>query len=409
MVADITHNNIYTRSVTIFTKPIIKIRPLERGASIMTYDVVIIGAGSMGMAAGYYLSKQGKSVALIDAHDPPHTEGSHHGETRVIRHAYGEGETYVPLALRSQQLWDELEQESKMDLFEKTGVLNIGTKDSEFLSNVIQSAETFDLSVDILTAEEINGRWPGYQLPPHLMGCYEKNSGLLWSEKAISAFRLGAVQYGAHLYPNTIVKAIDPADDEVTVQLKRQALTGKQLIITAGKGTNDITKLIGQTLPLTPVRKTFTWFHSSESLYSPEVFPTWSFDDGTRTYYGFPSMNKSGIKIGRHDSDEDIPAKHPLEPFGIFAEDNEETPQFAATHMAEDVQLKEGRVCVYTNTPDGDFIIDRLPGHSNIIAACGFSGHGFKFSSGIGEILSQMVVDGESEQDISYFQLSRFT
>lgn len=374
----------------------------------MTYDVVIIGAGSMGMATGYYLAKQGKSVALIDAHDPPHTEGSHHGETRVIRHAYGEGETYVPLALRSQELWHELEQESKMDIFEKTGVLNIGTRNSEFLSNVIESAETFDLSVDILTAEEINGRWPGYQLPPHLMGCYEKNSGLLWSEKAISAFRLGAVQNGAHLYTNSRVKSIDPGANEVTVKLTNERLVGKQLIITAGKGTNDIVALVGQQLPLTPVRKTFAWFHSSESLYSPEVFPTWSYDDGTSTYYGFPSLNESGIKIGRHDSDEYIPITEPLEPFGTFTEDNEETTQFAATHMAEDVQLKEGRVCVYTNTPDGDFIIDRLPGHQNVIVACGFSGHGFKFSSGIGEILSQMVVDGEPEQEIGSFRIRRF-
>ncbi len=120
-------------------------------------------------------------------------------------------------------------------------------------------------------------------------------------------------------------------------------------------------------------------------------------------------MNRAGLKVGRHDSDQNIPARQPLEPFGTFAEDNEETPQFVITHMAEDVRLKEGRVCTYTNTPDGDFIIDRLSGHENIIVACGFSGHGFKFSTGIGEILSQMVVEGEPEQEIGSFRMGRFT
>jgi len=148
------------------------------------YDVVIIGAGLIGMAASYYLAKARKSVALVNSHNPSHTEGSHHGETRLIRHAYGEGEKYVPIALRSQELWHELEEETGFNVFENTGIFNIGTRNSAFIQNVIQSVNTFTLDTKVLIAREINEKWPGFQLPDHLMGCFERNSGILFSEKA---------------------------------------------------------------------------------------------------------------------------------------------------------------------------------------------------------------------------------
>src|SRR5690625_3648713 len=141
------------------------------------FDVIIIGAGSVGMATGYYLSKRGQSVALIDKYDPPHANGSHHGDTRLIRHAYGEGENYVPLVLRSQQLWEQLATNTNMEIFLKTGVLNVGTAESSFFENVIQSAEKYSLEIEILSASEINERWPGFQLTPEYRGCYENNSG----------------------------------------------------------------------------------------------------------------------------------------------------------------------------------------------------------------------------------------
>ena len=151
----------------------------------MEADAIIIGAGSMGMAAGYYLARGNKKVVLIDPYDPPHAEGSHHGETRLIRHAYGEGENYVPMALRAQELWFELERESGRRLFHQTGVLNIGTPESDFLKNVRRSVEVHSLPADFLTAPEVNERWPGFQLSGELTACYEPNSGILMSEEAI--------------------------------------------------------------------------------------------------------------------------------------------------------------------------------------------------------------------------------
>ncbi|GIO21518.1 N-methyl-L-tryptophan oxidase [Oceanobacillus sp. J11TS1] len=374
----------------------------------MMYDVIIIGAGSMGMAAGYYLTEAGQKVALIDAYDPPHEEGSHHGETRLIRHAYGEGGNYVPLALHSQELWEELEGKSEKRIFLKTGVLNFGPKDSAFLDTVQKSAQEHNLSLEEMTAEEINTRWPGFQLESEFIGYFEKNSGVLFSENAIRAYRTLAEKNGADLYTNTRVHAIETTADEVTVKVNDNEIKGKKLLITAGKGTNQVAKLLQRTLPLSPTRKTFSWFKTEKTHYEEGMFPGWGYDDGESTYYGFPSVEEAGIKIGRHDQGHPLEEPEKLEPFGTYPEDEEETLAFAHKYFSKDIQLKEGRVCTYTNTPDEDFIIDYLPGYANVLVACGFSGHGFKFSSGIGESLAKILTGREPAVSLESFRLDRF-
>ncbi|MFD1608196.1 N-methyl-L-tryptophan oxidase [Oceanobacillus luteolus] len=374
----------------------------------MDFDVVIVGAGTAGMAAGYFLSKRGKRVALIDAYDPPHTEGSNHGETRIIRHAYGEGSHYVSMALRASELWGELEQEVDRKIFYNTGVLNIGTKDSAFLKNVITTADTFNLPVEVLSAEEVNNRWPGFKLEKNLVGCFEKTSGVLLSEEAIRAYRELSLKYGAILLSNAKIEKMIVNDSKVEVRLDGKKINGNQLLITAGKGTNHVLSLLGLELPLTPLRKTFSWFQTNEEIYNAAVFPAWTFDDGNQTYYGFPSIEKSGFKIGRHDGGMPVDPLKSLDKFGQHPADQSDVTDFAEKHFSSLGPHNIGKVCTYNMTPDGDFIIDRLPNYSNIFVASGFSGHGFKFGSVIGEILSQMMIDKDTDLDITPFALSRF-
>ncbi|MFA1820847.1 N-methyl-L-tryptophan oxidase [Virgibacillus oceani] len=374
----------------------------------MDYDVIIIGAGTAGMSAGYYLSERGQKVALIDAYDPPHSEGAHHGDTRIIRHAYGEGANYVSMALRASELWADLEEKANRKIFYNTGVLNIGTRDSDFLNNVIHTAEEFSLPVKIFSASEVNAKWRGFQLDDHLLGCFESGSGVLLSEEAIRAYRELALHHGATLYWNTMAEKIEVTEANVKVSFNGEHITGKNLLITTGKGTNKVLSLLDVELPLTPTRKTFSWFDSSEDLYHPGVFPAWSYDDGKQTLYGFPSIEQAGLKIGRHDGGIPVNPENELEGFGTHPEDKNDVMNFVNKHFSEPGNHKSGKVCTYTNSPDGDFIIDRLPRYSNIVVASGFSGHGFKFGSVFGEILSQMIVDGSPELDISSFSLARF-
>ncbi|MFS0644412.1 N-methyl-L-tryptophan oxidase [Siminovitchia sp. 179-K 8D1 HS] len=376
----------------------------------MSYEVIIIGAGSMGMAAGYYLSNKGKKVLLIDAFDPPHTEGSHHGETRIIRHAYGEGENYVPLALRAQELWLALEKESNGKLFLQTGVLNVGAPDSAFIKNVIKSGETYSLPVEVLTAAEMNKRWPGFQFTDDLIGCFEKNSGVLMVEDCIRSYRELAEKNGTVLKTNTTVTSIEATESSVTVKTDCEVFTGEKLIVTAGKGTGPILSTLGLELPLQPVRKTFSWFDSDEAVYRMNQFPAFAvnYPNSDELYYGFPSIDGAGVKIGRHDEGHPVQPGEKLADFGTIPDDKQDVKGFAERFLSREMPLKYGKTCVYTNTPDSDFIIDKHPDLKNVFFACGFSGHGFKFASVVGEILSQMIMDGKTEMDISAFAIDRF-
>jgi sarcosine oxidase/N-methyl-L-tryptophan oxidase len=374
----------------------------------MNYDVIIIGAGTVGMAAGYFLAKKGKKVALIDASDPPHTEGSHHGETRLIRHAYGEGPHYVAMALRASELWEELENEADTKIFHNTGVLNIGTKDSAFFNMVKSTANDFSIAVETLSAKEINNRWPGFFFADNYIGVFEKASGILMSEEIIRAYRKLALKHNATLFSNTKIETLTAYDSFVEVTFEGKKITSEQILVTAGKGTNQVLAHLGLELPLTPTRKTFSWFEADENIYHPDHFPGWMYDDGEETYYGFPSIEKSGVKLGRHDGGVSVDPLTPLEEFGSYETDESETVNFLKEHFSGLGPHRVGKVCTYTMTPDEDFIIDRLPGYDNLFVAAGFSGHGFKFGSVLGEILSELLIDGTTKLDISSFSLKRF-
>ncbi|MGP4105981.1 N-methyl-L-tryptophan oxidase [Virgibacillus sp. L01] len=375
----------------------------------MDYEVIIVGAGSMGMSAGYYLAKQGKRVLLIDSHNPPHAEGSHHGETRIIRHAYGEGANYTEMALRAQKLWSQLQETSDEDIFVNTGVVNIAQPNSNFIQNVKKSAKDYSLNVEQLTAEDINNRWEGFNVPEGYIGCYELDSGVLMSENCIRAFREGALKHGAEFKPNSPVTSISIFDNHVQVETQQESFTAESLIVTPGAGTRNLLPLIGLDLPLQELRNTFSWFETDESIYDSTAFPAFSFELPTETYYGFPSIKEAGVKIGRHDGGRPRDMSKPLETFGTYEQDKQDVTRFAERCIPEVGQHKLGKACTYTNTPDSDFIIDKHPNHDHVAVACGFSGHGFKFSSVVGEILSQLVTeDHKSQLDISPFSIQRF-
>lgn len=370
----------------------------------MCYDTIIIGACTMGMAAGYFLSKNGQKVLLLDVFNPPHDQGSHHGETRIIRFAYGEGKAYVPLALRALDLWKELEVISNKQLFLDTGVLNIGSKVHSFIQNVIESAKEYKLSVDVYNAKEASEKWPGITLPEDFIGCFEPSAGVLKVEDCIEAYKGAALNEGVTLKTNARVVNIVPGK-EVTVHTEHDVFSANSVIISAGARVNNLLKSVNLTLPITPLRKTFAWFEADETIYG-DNFPAFTYEDENSSYYGFPSINGPGFKVGRHDSGYEVSPDAVINPFDEA--DSEELIQFNKKIMSKVGKVKYGKTCFYSKTPDEDFIIDSHPDYDNIIIAAGFSGHGFKFGSVIGEILSQLVVKGKSELDISLFKISRF-
>lgn len=372
------------------------------------YDVIIVGAGSMGMSAGYELSRRGLKTLLIDAFDPPHAQGSHHGDTRLIRHVYSGGPDYVKLALRADELWQELEGVSGEKLLERTGVLNLFDPSVYSYGDRFQYSAELGVPFEELSTEQVRDRWPSLRVPDSYRAMYEPNAGLLYSDKCVTAFRKLALQTGARLLTDTFVTRIEPSASFVTVHTDKGVYAASSVILSAGAWFRTLEPFVR--LPIRAVRKVVGWFEPGTTAYDADRFPGFTFGDETGGYYGFPSVGGSGVKIGRHDTGGEWKPGEELAPFGTAPEDEEDLRRALDAFLPGAAgRLLRGSVCKYEHTPDEHFIIDRHPEHANILLAGGFSGHGFKFASVVGELLANRIELGRWGREIERFSVSRFS
>ncbi|WP_158783096.1 N-methyl-L-tryptophan oxidase [Pantoea sp. BAV 3049] len=370
----------------------------------MIYDLIVVGSGSVGAAAGRYATQAGLKVLMIDRAHPPHRDGSHHGESRLIRHAYGEGSRYVPMVLRAQKLWDELEAQCGERIMHRSGVINLAPESSEFIRNVRQSAAEFSLPVETLTGEEVIRRWPQLSVPEGYTGIFEPNSGYLKSEIAVRQLVRLAEQSGCAQLFNCPVHSLEERDGLQLVHTDDGIYSGRKLLLSAGTWV----KTLFPELPITPVRKVFAW-HQADGRYSENnKFPAFTVEmpDGDH-FYGFPADNNA-IKIGKHNGGQAISSPQQRKAFGAVAEDGSELFSFLRHFLPGVGVCLRGEACTYDNTADEDFIIDTLPGSPDRLLISGLSGHGFKFATVLGEIAANFAQGKPAEFDLSPFALSRF-
>lgn len=361
----------------------------------------------MGMSAGYHLARQGIRTLLIDAFDPPHHEGSHHGEPRLIRHVYHGGPTYVSMALRAHKLWNELEEATDTSLLIQSGVLNMSSSYVYSYEDRLKDAEKLGIPLELLDADEIAKRWPGIRLTDDFTGLFEPKAGYLFSEKCVAAFRQMALAEGATLLPYTNVSSIEADGEGVSVHTQHGVFHADKAILSAGAWFKTLEPFIK--LPIQSVRKVVGWFQTEGSLFNTGNFPGFTLGGLEGGFYGFPSIDGSGVKIGRNDQGVLWQPGESIQPFGAYADDEGDLRSALEKYMPSAAgKLIRGAVCKYEMTPDENFIIDYHPEHPNILLAGGFSGHGFKFSSVVGEILADLVVKQATQHDISLFSLSRF-
>ncbi len=371
------------------------------------FDVIVAGIGGMGSAAAYHLARRGRRVLGLERFAIPHEMGSSHGLTRIIRLAYFEHPSYVPLLRRAYELWRELQAEAGEDLLHITGSLEVGYPDGVVLTGSRQACRTHDLPHEILSAAELMRRYPAYHVAPEMIALLQPDGGFLAPERCIVASARLAAAHGAEIHTGEQVLHWKPFRDGVRVRTDRATYEADRLIISAGPWASQLAgALAGLALP---ERQVLAWFAPLRpEWFTPANFPVFILDVPEGKYYGFPMHGIPGLKIGllhhlREITDPDRVDRqiHPQDEAVLRTCASRYFPEGAGETLA----LK---TCLFTNTPDEHFILDLYPGALQVALAAGFSGHGFKFCSVVGEIMADLAGQGSTRHDISMFRLARF-
>lgn len=374
------------------------------------YDVIVIGVGGMGSAAVYQLAARGKRVLGLEQFGLAHALGSSHGRSRIFRQSYWEGTHYVPLLLRAYELWRELELARGEPLLTITGGLFFGHRASPVFEGSLASAKEFHIPHQLLDGREIRRRFPMFRTGDDFIGLYEDIAGMVDPDRATICYVEEAVRRGAEVRFGEAVLgfAALPGGEGVEVKTASGTYTASRLVVTAGPWAGQVLADLG--IPLLVQRTLLHWFQPGGTALTVGSMPIFLFQrhDGA-IMYGLPmSADQVGVKVAFHNRQNDD--CHPdriertVSPREIEDADeqfSELVPMIRGTHVMS-------KVCMYTLTPDEHFVIDKAPGRPQVILACGFSGHGYKFASVIGEILADLAIDGASRHRIQKFELARF-
>ncbi|MCI0441137.1 MAG: N-methyl-L-tryptophan oxidase [Chloroflexi bacterium] len=360
----------------------------------------------MGSAAAYHLARRGRRVLGLDRFAPPHALGSSHGETRIIREAYYEHPSYVPIVQRAYQLWAELEEEAGRRLFTQTGGLMIGPPDGELVTGAEHSARRYRLPYERLTASDVTRCYPALHPSEDMIAILDHRAGILFPEACVEANLQLARKNGATLHFDEPATSWQADGSGVRVTTAKGVYRADGLIIAAGAWAGDL--LAGLNLPLTVERQVLFWLEplANASHFSPELCPIYVIEyEGDRHMYGFPDVG-GGVKAARmHQGETTSPNIVRRE---VGHEDEAPLRALLDRYLPDaSGRLRKTEVCLFTNTPDRNFLIDRHPEHPQVIIASPCSGHGFKFASAIGEILADLL-DSESAFDLRLFKLDRF-
>jgi len=377
----------------------------------MVFDVIVVGIGGMGSAAAWQLARRGQRVLGLERFDIPHTMGSSHGTTRIIRLPYYEDPAYVPLLHRAYALWRELEAATGRRVMHLHGSIDAGPEHGEVFSGALRSARLHDLPHEVLTGAQVNDRFPGYRLPAATRAVLQPEGGYVMSEKAIVAHVAAAQAAGAEIHARERVLGWEarPGGEGVVVTTDRARYEAGRLVLAAGAWMADLAPPL-KTLAV-PERQVLAWLQPLRpELFTPERFPVFNLEVAEGRYYGFPVVEIPGFKFGRyHHREEHMPAEEMRRE--VDAEDEALLREFAARYVPDGNGATMAlRACMFTNSPDEHFVIDHHPEYAQVVLASPCSGHGFKFCSVVGEIVADLATgDGTTRHAIEFLRLGRLS
>lgn len=377
------------------------------------YDVAIIGVGAVGSASLYQLSQKNLKIIAIDSFSPPHDLGSSGGESRIVRQAIGEGEHFVPLAMRSYEIWSEIEKKTgEQFLYPVGGLVLSPTNKDDFFSTTVQSAQKFSIKHEILDYQEIKRRFPEFNIGHDTIGYYEHNAGFVIPEKCISAQIELAKRKGVDLrFNEKVLQIILEGPENIRLETNKSVYYASKVIISAGSCINHFSP--PETRKLFKVyRQVLYWLEiTNKSYFSPDRFPVfiWKFPPAVGSIYGFPAIKgpQGGVKIATHNTH----SSTTLEEMDRNVTEQEKIAfydRFIAPYFHGLGPCLRAAVCTYTMTPDENFVIDFALESQDILLVSACSGHGFKHSAAVGELAVNMILKDRTGIDVKPFSLERF-
>lgn len=366
-----------------------------------TYDVAVAGLGGFGSATAYHLATRGLRVLGLDRHPAGHALGASHGESRIVRQAYFEGTAYVPLLRRSYELWERLGTDSGERLVQPTGGLFLGGADTRVFRGSLASAQRWDIPHEVLDAGEVAARFPAFAPPAGTAALYEPDAGAVGPERAVLAHLRLAAAAGADLRYDEPLTSWSATESHVTVSTTAGRHEVGALVLTPGGWAPEL--LADLDLPLRVERRVMHWFRPAPDRlgdFAVGRHPVWIWDrdDGTAPY-GVPALDGQTVKAAVHHCALRDPAAW------TAAELSATLAELLPGLGHEHVRAVD---CTYTLTPDEHFVVGRHPGHGNVVLGCGFSGHGFKFTPVLGEVLADLATGGAPSYDLTMFDPHRF-
>ncbi len=378
---------------------------------MMSWDVIVVGLGGMGTAAAAHLAARGQRVLGLEQYALGHRFGSSHGLTRIIRLAYFEDPSYVPLLRRAFELWRELEAGLDEPLLHVTGGLDVGAAGSTVFEGSLRSCREHALPHSVLSGRELMQRFPGWHDANDLMAVWQPDAGFLAPERCIAQHAARAVAAGADLRSGLRVREIVSRPGRVSVHTDDGVFEAGQVVLTAGAWTADLLRDLAPSLArvLVPERQVLGWFGiGNREAFAPSAFPVFVLEALEGTFYGFPEYDVPGFKIGKyHHRHERV---HPDSLDRVVHAEDESALRGATSRYFPDANgaMLSSATCMFTNTPDEHFVIDRAPNAPEVLVVSACSGHGFKFASVVGEICGELVTRGATRHDIGLFGMSRF-
>ena len=367
------------------------------------YDTIVIGAGGMGSATAYHLAKSGADVLVLEQFQRGHTFGSSHGPTRIIRFFYDKA-FYTELMKTAYAEWRDLEAASEKSLLFITGSVCLGTGGNPYGRAARQSLDAAGVESEWWSATQLAERFPQFRVSNDIEVLWQKDTGFLLSAECVSTHLQLAEQHGATVREDSPVTDINWQADVPTVCTENEQFHGRKVVVTAGAWTGKL--LTELNLPLTVTKQQVCYYQPTDTnLFHPDRFPVFTEATADGEFlYGIPAFGSS-VKMARHgrgkvvsaDMCDRTPDTDYIAHIDTYVQ--ERIPELGKTTHAE--------VCLYTETPDEDFIIDTHPHCSDLLIAAGFSGHGFKFCSLVGRIMSELTLSGETDFDIYPFRIDR--